>query len=305
MKKTKKAKKAGRANAISQAAKKHAVGLKRRGGAVSRSALKERRGKKARKTSHRRSRKGAAGKRAAPAAVADRAAGFDCGSYPGDKAISAWAANSEYAFVSFYFDAPCHTTSTFKSWSGKFPMIKSAGLGLAVIYVGFQQGTKCGNTRLSRKQGIAHGQDAVAKFTIEGFPAGTIVFLDVEHYAGSLAAGFEAYIRGWLSALLDDGSAGPGIYCPDSKANEILLAAQKEYASHGFLGAQPRFWIVKIEPGFNPTTSIPTDCGVSFANIWQGVLDTQEMHGGISIRVDQNVADSRDPSGALRQVMVV
>ena len=48
-----------------------------------------------------------------------RSSGSNTGSYPGDNAINKWAAQSPCSFVGFYFDAPCHTTATFKT-SGKF-----------------------------------------------------------------------------------------------------------------------------------------------------------------------------------------
>jgi Rv2525c-like, glycoside hydrolase-like domain len=236
-------------------------------------------------------------RRAAPPLVA-RIAGFDCGSYPGDAAINTWAAKSPYSFVGFYFDAPCHTPTTFKSWSGKLPVIKAAGLGIIVIYVGFQQ-DGCGKTKLSRAKGLTHGQDTVTKFAAEKFPDKTIVFLDIEHYNGVLSPAMEAYIRGWISTVLDNPDIGIGIYCPASKANEIRLAAEKEYAAHGLPGGAPTFWIVKSDVLFDPATSKPTDCGVAFAKVWQGRLDVAETHGGTTITIDQNVADRRDPSGAM------
>jgi hypothetical protein len=223
--------------------------------------------------------------------------GFDTGSYPGDAAIAAWAAKSPYRFVGFYFDAPCHTTNTFKTWTGKYPHIKACGLGLAIIYVGLQQGG-CGQANLSRARGIAHGQDTVTKFIAEGFPDGAVVFLDVEHYSGTLSAPMEDYIRGWISAILDSGRIAAGIYCPTSKANEIRAAARKEFAAHGLPNGSPVFWAVKVDPRFDPATSTPRGSGVSDASVWQGRLDINETHGGVTIKIDQNVAAIRSPSHA-------
>ncbi len=231
-------------------------------------------------------------------------AGFDCGSYPGDAAITAWAADSPYAFVGYYLDAPCHTTKSFTSWSGKFPLIKSLGLGLAVVYVGLQQ-QGCGSAKLSRTRGVTDGRDTIAKCTAEGFLAGTVVFLDVESFDGALSAPMQTYLSGWIGALLDSGLARPGIYCPAGKASAILAAAKLEYAGHGVPDDAPAFWIVKVQATFDPATSSPADCGVSFANVWQGRLDIEgETHGGVAINIDQNVADSADPSGAMGSMEV-
>jgi hypothetical protein len=224
-------------------------------------------------------------------------AGFDCGSYPGDAAITTWAAASPYAFVGYYLDAPCHSTKSFTSWSGKFPLIQSLGLGLAVIYVGLQQ-QGCGSTKLSRARGVTDGRDTVAKCTAEGLPEGTIVFLDIESFDGALFAPMQAYMRGWMAALLDSGFARPGIYCPAARASQILAVAKLEYAEHGVPDEAPAFWIVKVTSAFDPASSAPADCGVAFASVWQGRLDIAgETHGGVSIDIDQNVADSADPSG--------
>jgi Rv2525c-like, glycoside hydrolase-like domain len=227
-----------------------------------------------------------------------RAAGFDTGSYPGNDAIRAWATNSSYQFVGFYFDAPCHSTKTFKSWSGKSAFIRSTGLGLVIVYVGFQQ-DGCGKNKLSRAAGTSHGEDTIAKCKAEGFAAGTIVFLDVENYSGALSAAMADYIRGWIGALLDEGTVGPGIYCPARKAKAIQTAAKKEYAEHGRPDDAPAFWIVKVtDHTFNTATSVPSECGVAFANVWQGVIDVQEEHGNVTMKIDQNVADSSNPSMA-------
>ena len=82
---------------------------------------------------------------------ATRAAGFDCGSYPGDFTIATWADLSPYAFVGFYLDAPCHTTKTFKTWSGKYQLLRTLGLGLAIVYVGYQQ-DGCGKAKLVARE---------------------------------------------------------------------------------------------------------------------------------------------------------
>jgi len=260
--------------------------------------------KSAKKTRHRKVRQKNVKKKAVKRARATRRqttsviwSGFDTGSYPGNAAISAWASKSPYRFVGFYFDAPCHTTNTFKTWKGTYPHLKASGLGLAIVYVGLQQGG-CGQAKLSRAKGIEHGQDTVTKFAAEGFPNGAVVFLDVEHYNGTLSAPMADYIRGWISAVLDSGKVKAGIYCPTSKANEIKAAAAREYAARGLPGGSPVFWAVKADPRFDHATATPAGSGVSFSSVWQGRLDIDETHGGVTIKIDQNVSDSRSPSNA-------
>lgn len=265
-------------------------------------ATRQPRGKKKRTTKTRKhvARKKAVRKKVARKKVARKKtpaqfAGFDTGSYPGDAAINTWAAQSPYSFVGFYFDAPCHTPATFRPWTGKFPLIKASGLGLIVIYVGLQQ-DGCGHANLSRAKGLEHGADTIGKFITEGFPDHAVVFLDVEQFNGALSAPMQQYIRGWIGAILDFGRITPGIYCPANKAEQIRVAAESEFAAHGMPGGAPVFWIVRVTAGFNIATSVPADSGVAFASAWQGRLDIDETHGGVTIRIDQNVADTRDPS---------
>lgn len=222
-------------------------------------------------------------------------AGFDCGSYPGDGAMKAWMGNSPYQFVGFYLDAPCHSAHTFKTWQGKYQFLNHLGWGLIVVYVGRQQ-KGCGAASLSRDQGLADGADTLAKLRQEGFPAGAIIYLDVEYFDLPMSPAMSDYYRAWLGAILDDGTFQPGTYCAAQDANEVLAVAQQEYAARGLAGA-PSFWIVKSSQAFDTGTSNPTGCGVAFADVWQGRVNVHgESHNGVALMIDQNVATTADPS---------
>ena len=127
-----------------------------------------------------------------------------------------------------------------------------------------EQQDGCGNAKLSRANGALHGQDTIAKCETEGFPRSTIVFLDVENFDGALSTDMGAYISGWIGALLDEGSVRPGIYCPARKAAAIQALAAEEYLAHGIANGSPAFWIVKVDPEFDPASSAPAGCGVAF-----------------------------------------
>jgi hypothetical protein len=227
-------------------------------------------------------------------------AGFDCGSYPGDDNIRAWAQDGTYKWCGYYLLAPCHGAA-FTPWTGKYQFLRGLGLGLAILYVGRQQ-TGCGADSLSRAQGQTDGADAIAKCNQDGFPQNAIIFLDVEHFDGGLAANMRDYYQGWIGTILDDGKFKTGTYCADTNANDLINAAQQEFAAHGLPGGNPAFWIVKNDLTFDPATSVPTGSGVSFANIWQGRVNVVgEAHGGVTISpIDQDVADSGDPSQTLQ-----
>jgi hypothetical protein len=106
----------------------------------------------------------------------------------------------------------------------------------------------------------------------------------------------EGYVRGWIGAMLDDGSMQPGLYCAKVNANELLAAVQPEYDARELSG-RPAFWIVSIgNPVFTIGTSTPDQSGVPFADLWQGHINTSEQHGGVALRIDQNVATNSDAS---------
>ena len=222
-------------------------------------------------------------------------AGFDIGSYPGDEAMAVWAQAGVYKWCGYYLAAPCHSDERFVPFTGKARFLHSLGLGLAVIYVGFQQ-EGCGSTELSRPQGVAHGMDAVIQCESEGFPRKAILFLDVEFFNGSISTAFTDYYQGWLSAVLESETFRPGTYCAGANFDDVYLAAQQEYAAHGLDCGGPAIWIAREKIAFDPVNDSPTDSGIAQANVWQGLLDTQQTQGGLTLSVDLDTADSDDPS---------
>jgi hypothetical protein len=221
--------------------------------------------------------------------------GFDIGSYPGDAAMQAWKQNSPYQWAGFYLTAPCHSAQTFTPWEGHYSTLKAMGWGLAIIYVGLQQ-DGCGSARLSASLGTTHGVDAVTRCQAEGFAQDAIIFLDVEHFDGSMSQAMTEYYRAWVAAVLESNFYKPGTYCAADNFNDVYLAAQQEYASHGFPSGGPAIWIVKTSSAFDPANSDATDCGISQANIWQGKIQSDETFGGVELVIDEDTADSLDPS---------
>ncbi len=220
--------------------------------------------------------------------------GFDVGSYPGDYEMTAWAQAGVYKWCGYYLTSPCHSDTSFTPFTGKARFLHSLGFGLAILYVGHQQGG-CGGKQLTNDLGCLHGADAVSKCKAEGFPANAIIFLDVEYFDGSISSDFSAYFQGWLSAVLQSQLYQPGVYCAKVNFSDVYNAAQREYAAQGASGG-PAVWIALEDVLFDPVSAAPTDCGIAQANLWQGLLDTQEEQGGVSLDVDLDSADSTDPS---------
>jgi hypothetical protein len=224
-------------------------------------------------------------------------AGLDTGSFPGLNPLGAWFGQCPYTWLGYYLNSPCHSAAKYAPWMGNWRTLLQQGWsGLAILYVGHQV-QKCGSADLSRGTGQAHGQSTISLMaTDEQFPAGCVVFLDVEPFDPPLPQNMSDYVRGWIRALLDDGRFKPAIYCHTKNANDLLLASQQEFADAGRASGRPLFWVTHPVDSFSVSTSSPVDSGVAFADIWQGLTDTNETYNNVTLPLDANVSVLSNPS---------
>lgn len=258
--------------------------------------------------------------------------GFDIGVYPGDATMAAWAhGGSPYEWVGYYLPAPCHRDVTWsgtrarlatlgwgftviyvgqQTWDGVADRIvdhiapsgtllspsadRAVPTPSAIQYVSHAAATgpTCSRTLLSASQGDAEGADAIAKTAAEGFPDGTVIFLDLEHM-DSVSTAMQSYYRAWIARLLADARFRPGIYAHRANAAQIYADARDVYTLHGASGA-PEFWITG-GTGFS-LASLPTDTGFPFASMWQGVYDVARTYNGTTATVDESVSRNTSPS---------
>lgn len=228
-------------------------------------------------------------------------AGFDTWRYPGAETMRAWREASPYEWVGYYLPSPCHRGT---SWVGKRQEIEGMGFGTAVLYVGQQTWDNvpepeeeperiiCARTLLTEEEGRRNGRDAVQKMASEGFPAGSVVFLNVERMEQTPPA-MLTYYRAWMEEVLEDGRFVPGTYVHLRNANDLFGPART-----AFLAAErtelPPFWIAGGS-GFT-LDALPQAIGLPFAEIWQGVLDVEREWGGVTLQIDENVSTRRSPS---------
>jgi hypothetical protein len=151
---------------------------------------------------------------------------------------------------------------------------------------------RCSASFVNTAQGRIDARDAIANTTKEGFPAGTVIFLDVE-YMTSVPKRMRDYYRAWTKAVLADGRYRAGIYAHTRNASAIYDDVSEEYAL-AKVDAEPPFWIAGSS-GFSPG-SAPTDVGHAFATAWQGQLDVVRTHNGVKLPVDISVAAVPSPS---------
>lgn len=245
-----------------------------------------------------------------PATTADTAPavrrgvpGFDTREYPGDAAMAAWKRASPYQWVGYYLEAPCRPRST---WTGRRAALVRQGWGLAVLYAGEQQWSdttshaapsetatlRCTRRNLTAERGTADAADAEQRAAAEGFPDGSVIYLNVERVE-QVGPELTAYVQAWIGTLHERGRFRPGIYLHDRNAEALYARALAELSRRGS-SAGPPLWIAK-SGGFS-LAAAPRESGFRAARIWQGAFNTRESWGDVTIQVDANVADSASPS---------
>lgn len=155
-------------------------------------------------------------------------------------------------------------------------------------------GDGCSASYVGAAQGRIDARDAISQARREGFPNGTVVFLDVEHM-DRVPQRMRDYYRAWTTAVLADGRYRPGIYAHTKNASKIYDDVNDAYDAAG-RDDDPPFWIAGSS-GFSPGRD-PTDVGHAFASIWQGMLDVHRTHNGVRLPIDISVASVPSPSFA-------
>jgi hypothetical protein len=153
-------------------------------------------------------------------------------------------------------------------------------------------GSRCSATFVNAAQGVTDARDAIAVAAREGFPKGSVVFLDVEHME-TIPQPMRDYYRAWAQALLANGQYRPGIYAHTRNAAAIYDDISDLYTQAGIDG-DPPFWIAGSK-GFS-VASLPTDVGHAFASAWQGVLDVVRTVNGVKLPIDISVSSQKSPS---------
>lgn len=151
----------------------------------------------------------------------------------------------------------------------------------------------CNADFVSADRGKQEGFDAANRAEAEGFPHGTVVFLDIERM-DVLHQRMRDYYQEWVRAMLADGRYRPGIYAHTYNVDVIHADVKSIYKAAGRTD-DPPFWIAK-SAGFD-LTKLPHEVGHAFATVWQGILDVEQTWNGRKVKLDVNVAGTHNPSG--------
>lgn len=236
--------------------------------------------------------------------------GFDTNEYPGDEVMKKWLDAGPYRWVGYYLPAPCHKDA---SWSGKRTFLEQMGWGLAVVYVGQQTWDraiavrpaadplsvpldKCGRELVSGPRGRLEGTDAIARTKAEGFPPGSVIFLDVERME-LIPPRMRDYYKEWTRRIVEDGTYRPAYYAHAHNAAAIYHDVRGVLDGMGKRDFEPPFWISSAAraKAFS-IEKAPEDVGHAFAHVWQGMIDIVEGRGGVRLPIDVNVARTPNPS---------
>lgn len=196
--------------------------------------------------------------------------GFDRNNYPGDENLP--ALHQTFSYVGYWLSRP--PSAKTNTWIGKRQKIESAGFGFLVLFDG-RADAELKNVSNARKLGKSDAQAAVAAARHEGFPRGTIIFLDQEE-GGRMLPEQKAYIYAWVDGVGASGFAA-GIYCSGiaNQESETVSIVTADDIRANAAGRDITYWVANDacppSPGcaYPKRPPSPAQSGVSFAEIWQ------------------------------------
>jgi hypothetical protein len=195
--------------------------------------------------------------------------GFDVNEYPGDSALP--ALKKTFAFAGYWLNVPPGAKTN--NWTGRRPEFVKDGFGFLVLF----------NGRLDRELtspvhaaelAVMDAKSAVAAARHEGFPAGTIIFLDQEE-GGRLLPEQMAYVLQWVDAV-NATNFHAGVYCSGMPAKEgkSAIVTANDIREHES-GRKIVYFVYNDacppSPGcvYPQTPRPPADSGIPFADVWQ------------------------------------
>jgi len=135
--------------------------------------------------------------------------GFDANEYPGDALLP--TLHKQFAFTGFWLNNP--PGADHNPWTGKRNVLIRNGFGFLVVFNGrLDKEILAAAKKRTRPAvlGRADAANAVAAARHEGFPPGTIIFIDQEE-GGRMLGEQAAYLLGWTEAVAAS-NYRPGIY---------------------------------------------------------------------------------------------
>lgn len=209
--------------------------------------------------------------------------GFDRNIYPGDNALP--ILRKTFSFAGYWLSPPPGEKTN--TWLGKRELLRSQGFGFLILYRGPQSSelqSIWSESRFNRsdhlkaeakKKGTGDARNAAAAAKREGFPAHTIIFLDIED-GGRLPVVYHVYLRAWVDQLARTNYRA-GVYCsgmPVSEGRGATIITANDIRNN--IGSRDLvYWVYNDacppSPGcvFPPAPPSPAASGISYAVVWQ------------------------------------
>ena len=242
--------------------------------------------------------------------------GFDRNDYPGDGNLV--TLRHTFSFTGYWLNVPPGATQN--SWTGKRAVVRAAGFGFLVLFNG-RLDNELKRTGNAGQLGSKDASTAVESARREGFPPGTIVFLDQEE-GGRMLPEQKAYIYAWVDGV-NAGGFRAGVYCsgiaaPEGNGISVITA---EDIRQNAAGRRIAYWVTNDacppSPGckFPSRALAPSKSGIEFAEVWQYAQSPKRKEfaarcpaystdgncyppglAGEKLFIDADTAKSKDPS---------
>ena len=193
--------------------------------------------------------------------------GFDSNDYPGDSNLK--LLRQTFSYTGYWLNNPPGASSN--NWVGHRDAVQRAGFGFLVLFNGRLYAALKTVTN-GKRMGQSDARAAAASARREGFPSGTVIFLDQEQ-GGRMLAEQKAYIYAWVDAISAAGFRA-GVYCSGIPAREgktSVITAEDIRENAG--GRDIRFWVTNDacppSPGCAFSATQPSQSGLDFADLWQ------------------------------------
>jgi hypothetical protein len=243
--------------------------------------------------------------------------GFDRNDYSGDAVLDALA--QDFVFCGYWLNPPPGEKSD--TWLGKRAILRSYGFGFLVLFNG-RLDKELKSARDPKTLGSSDATAAVHAARKEGFPPGTILFLDQEE-GGRMLPEQQAYLYAWIDAV-NSSDYKAGIYCSGIPVQESLgvqITTANDIQNNA-RGRKISFFIYNDvcppAPGcdLDAVPLLPGQSGVPSATAWQFAQSPRRpeltalcpypynsdgncyapLPGNEKVHVDLDSAASRDPS---------
>jgi hypothetical protein len=196
--------------------------------------------------------------------------GFDRNEYPGDDALP--VLRKTFSFISFWLSPP--PGEKHSTWLGRRALLQSQGFGFVVLFNARASHTLHDSADAHQKGGL-DARTAAELAQKEGFPKGTVIFLDIEE-GGRLPAPFYEYLRAWSATLAQAGYRA-GVYCsaiPVDEGHGVHITTAQDIQAH-ITSPTLVYWVYNLAcppaPGcaFPANPPPPAQSGFFASTIWQ------------------------------------